>query len=118
VDDGTVARRETAAAWDLRAAWATRRPVVLTLDAAVAALARVAGYVERVSPTGARCDVDDLDVGAITVPCRVVLAVRRPHFHEPADARAATAPARPPRDSPSVPGQLSFDLVDDRHEKR
>jgi hypothetical protein len=110
MDEATVARRESAAAWDLRSAWAARRPVVLTLDAAVAVVARVAGYVERVSATGATCDVDDLAGGRIVVPLRVVLAVRRPHFHEPADRVAAAAPARPQRDDGPLSGQLAWDL--------
>jgi hypothetical protein len=110
VDDATVARREATAAWELRGAWASRRAVVLTLDATLAMLSRVAGYVERVSPTGAVAEIEDLDGDRISVPLRVVLAVRRPHFHEPGDREALAAPARPARDDGPLDGQLSWDL--------
>lgn len=116
-----LAARESAAAWDLRTAWALRHVVVLSLDPDVAAMPRLAGYVERVSPTGATAQLEPVEApealawetGLITVPCGAVLSVRRPHFHEPRDAAALAAPSRGRRETviDQFPGQLSFDEV-------
>lgn len=116
-----LAARESMAAWDLRAAWATRAVVVLSLDPDVAVMARLAGYVERVSPTGATADLEPIGApaesweagGLITVPCAAVLSVRKPHWHEPADAAALCAPRRERRLTvlDLYPDQLSFDEV-------
>jgi hypothetical protein len=108
----SVANRESAIAWQLRGAWASRRAVVITLDAERTIVARVEGYVEYVSPTGATAEVDDLDGDRITVPTSVVRSVRKPHFHEPHDARAAAAPPRTPRDLAPPGDQLAFDFPD------
>lgn len=111
-----VASREQAHAWDLRGAWAGRRPVVVRLDGERVEVDRLAGYVEHVSPSGAYAVVDDLDRGEVHFPCAVVLAVIRPHFHEPGAADLLAA--RPSR-GPALavpPGQLAFELGDRRPE--
>lgn len=93
-----LARRESAAAWELRAAWATGRVVSLRLEGADEE--RVAGVVTSVSATDAFVLMGD---ERIHVPLNRVLSVRRPHFSEPADERF---PEARPEMAPDVPGQL------------
>jgi hypothetical protein len=118
VDD--LVRRETAVARQLRDAWMGCWVIVLTLDPEIAQVEHVSGYVERVSPTNAVVDVEEIGgAGMITVPCCTVLTVRRPHFHEPLDAVALKAERRLARNlAPTVDGQMTFELpldnVDDR----
>lgn len=108
-----VAARESAAAWALRGAWGGRWPVVLRLDER-AVLPRVSGYVEHVAGSGAYVLIEELDGEQIHVPCAYVLAVRRPHFHEPGDRRALSAPDRGTRETvlDRFPGQLSLIPLD------
>jgi hypothetical protein len=69
----TLQRPEVATTWELRAAWAAGRRVVLTLtDRCVTE--RVEGIVEHVAVTGAFAIVDGWHV-----PLGDVLAVHRPH---------------------------------------
>lgn len=104
-----LAARESAAAWELRAAWAARREVVVALDPSLAALPRVQGYVESVSPTSAYAVIRDRD-GACHVPLTIVLSIREPHFTEATDLPAGEIPPPPARQE--VPdGQLTFDLT-------
>lgn len=105
-----LAVQESAAAWDLRAAWALRCAVVLALDPRIAAHARVAGWVDHVSPTDAFAVLELVDGEGMTVPCVAVLSVRAPHFHEPADAEIRMAPRRPRRTTvlDVYPGQLAL----------
>ncbi|HEX7088688.1 MAG TPA: hypothetical protein VF192_01050 [Longimicrobiales bacterium] len=106
-----VASREQAHAWDLRGAWAGRRAVVVRLDPDRAAIGRLAGYVEHVAPSGAFAVIADLDAGEVHFPCALVLSVRRPHFHEPADRRLReTPPPEGPRRDAPVSGQLCFEF--------
>lgn len=93
--------RESAAAWELRSAWATGRRVSLRLEGADEE--RVAGRVTSVSATDAFVLVED--GGEIHVPLSRVLSVRRPHFSEPRDARVLYPEDRPEM-APEVPGQL------------
>jgi hypothetical protein len=105
----SLARRESAVAWDLRGAWATRAVVILLLDPTWTTIPRVVGRVERVSPTDATTDIDQgAAQGRITVPCVAIAAVRRPHFHEPTDRDALAEPGMPPRDLTTLPGQTTF----------
>jgi hypothetical protein len=118
----SLARRESAVAWDLRGAWATRAVVILLLDPAWTTIPRVVGRVERVSPTDATTDIDQVAAqGRITVPCVAIAAVRRPHFHEPADRDALAEPAAAPRDLSTLPGQTTLPgtgstMSDNRHD--
>lgn len=107
---GVLAARESAAAWDLRGAWASRRVVVLALDPDRAVLPRIEGYVEHVAASNAFAEILELDGGEISVPCAVILSVRRPHFQEPADAGALLAPDLGRRETvlDRYPGQLSL----------
>jgi hypothetical protein len=102
-----LAARASLAAWDLRAAWATQRVVILILDDSIAQVRRVAGRVVHVSPTDARAVIDQLDGERIDVPCAVVLTVRRPHFHEPADMAAL----EPVLVESQLSGQLAFPQI-------
>lgn len=95
-----LASREQAHAWDLRSAWATQREVVVVLDEGCL-IPRVRGTVEHVAPTGAFVRIHD---GAATpwhVPCALILAVRKPHFHEPLDE-----PVQLALDVEPMPGQM------------
>lgn len=107
--NGDLAARESAAAWSLRGAWAGRWPVVLRLDER-AILPRVSGYVEHVAASNAFATIEELGGEQINVPCAVILAVRRPHFHEPEDRDALSAPQRGARETvlDRFPGQLSL----------
>lgn len=103
-----LAARESAAAWELRAAWAARREVVVALDHP-AAFPRIQGYVENVSPTAAYAVIRDLG-GACHVPLTLVLSIRSPHFSEATDRPAGELPPPPVRQE--VPdGQLALDLT-------
>jgi hypothetical protein len=103
-----LAARESAAAWELRAAWAAQREVVLALDHP-AAFPRIQGYVENVSASGAYAVIRDA-AGACHVPLTLVLSVRTPHFTEATDLPAGAIP--PPPVQQWVPdGQLSLDLT-------
>jgi hypothetical protein len=104
-------RAELALAWDLRAAWAGGWNVGLTLRGG----RRVRCRVERVAASGAFAVVWD-GRGELHVPIARVLAVARPHFHEP-----AWGPAVAPRSGGErraialpMPGQLAFDVDDGR----
>jgi hypothetical protein len=90
---GVVFQTGAAALWELRAAWATRREVVLVLSER-ADLPRVRGTVEHVAPTGTVVHVlDEGEEDPIVVPAYLIRAVRRPHFHEDGvEARPAPAP--------------------------
>lgn len=67
-------RDEHRLAYEMRAHWALRRPVVLTLsDRCV--VQRVEGTVEQVAVTGAFVVVDGWHV-----PLQDILSVRTPHF--------------------------------------
>lgn len=92
-------KRESAAAFELRGAWASRKVVSLLLDRDLADIPRIRGTVERVAATDAFCVVLEPDGFPTHVPLCAVLAVRSPHFHEPADE-----PARTDADAP-LPGQ-------------
>jgi hypothetical protein len=96
--------------WDLRAAWAGGWDVGLTLRGG----RRLRCRVERVAASGAFAIVWD-GRGELHVPVARVLAVARPHFHEPGWAGAV--PRRESRARPIVlapPGQLAFDVDDGR----
>jgi hypothetical protein len=114
-----LATRESAAAWELRTAWASRRVIVILLDPAVAAFTRLAGWVERVSPTDALAVLETLDGERVDVPCSAVLSLRRPHFTEPEDRPALAAPPREPRviDPPHA-DQMAFDFPIEQMELR
>lgn len=103
-----LATRESAAAWELRTAWALRRAVVLSLD--VVDLPRVAGWVETVAATDAFADVETPSGEVVRVQCGVVLSVRSPHFHEPADGEIRLAGSRERRRTvvDDFPGQLDL----------
>jgi hypothetical protein len=103
----TVAPDERALAWDLRGAWAARREVVIVLLDAT----QVRGYVEHVAPAGGFALVWDR-AGILHVPISRVLSVRSTHFHQ--DGQPVPPP--PPRVifTPAPPGQLAFDLNDQR----
>ena len=94
------APREAAAAWELRAAWASGREVLLSLPRA-----RVRGRVEHVASTGAFALVWD-GAGEVHVPCALVRSVRAAHFHEGGE------PVEPRRRGPALepppPGQLAL----------
>ena len=113
-----LAHRESGAAWELRGAWASRRVIVILLDPAVAALPRVAGWVEHVSPTDALAVVETLEGERIDVPCSAVLATRKPHFSEPEDRPALAAPSREPRRLEVDPNQLALFFPPEQMELR
>ena len=81
--------------WELRRCWATRREVSLALDRR-ASLPRVRGRVEHVAASGVYVLVADYEAkakgGPMNVPTALILSVRSPHFHEPADAEPAREP--------------------------
>lgn len=104
-----LAARESAAAWELRGAWAAQREVVVALDPDLAALPRVQGYVESVSATGAYAVIRDA-AGACHVPLTIVLSIREPHFTERTDLPAGQLPP-PPRRQEVPANQLAFDLT-------
>jgi hypothetical protein len=60
--------------WELRAKWATRQPVVLSLSERCKPR-RLEGLVNRVAPSGAFVVVDGWHV-----PTEDILAVHLPHF--------------------------------------
>lgn len=106
-----VTSNEQSHAWDLRAAWAGGRAVVVRLEARKGRLERVEGFVTYVAASGAYVLVLDPEVPAepIHVPCALIESVRRPHFHEPDDARILRLARDPrPRAIPVAAGQLSF----------
>lgn len=82
-----VQRPEVAIAWELRGAWASGRPVRLTLSERCV-LRTVIGRVERVAATGAFAVVDGWHV-----PLEDVMAVGKPTVQD-RDEYAAGAPAR------------------------
>lgn len=102
---------ERALAWDLRAAWAGGWDVGLTLRGG----RRFRCRVERVAATGAFAVVWD-GRGELHVPVARVLAVARPHFHEPAWGAAVTprSSERRPTIALPMPGQRAFDVDDGR----
>lgn len=98
---------ESAAAWELRAAWAARWEVVLVVGRA----RRHRGYVEHVAPSSAFALLWD-GRGLLHVPCSLVRAVRRPHFHETDWGQpVGPPPEREPLPLP-MPGQLALDVGD------
>lgn len=98
-------RDEQAYAWELRAAWALGRVLVLSLDERCV-IPRVRGTVCRVATTGAFVLMDDGRGDPVHVPCALIRAIRRPHFSEPNDAE----PHQLTLDD-ELPGQLSFEVV-------
>lgn len=100
---------ERALAWDLRAAWAGGWDVGLTLRGG----RRVRCRVERVAATGAFAVVWD-GRGELHVPVARLLAVARPHFHEPAWGSAVPRRSDPAPIVLASPGQLAFDVDDGR----
>jgi hypothetical protein len=93
---GDLAARESAVAWDLRAAWGTGARVSVRFEDGCV-VERIQGRVTHVSATGATATVDDGHAdGPMDFPCVLVLSVRKPHFHEPLDARPDAAPAIAP----------------------
>ena len=81
--------------WELRTAWATRKPVSLRLDRR-ANVERVRGRIDHVAASGFYVLVADEGMrkkgGPLHVPVALVLSVRSPHFTEPLDAE------RPPEE--------------------
>lgn len=94
-----LASPEQAYAWELRTAWALGREVILVLEGTL--LPRVRGFVARVATSGAFVMMDDGLGEPIHVPCRCILAIRSPHFHEGDAPRDRPRPARE-----TFPGQL------------
>lgn len=94
-----LAAREQSSAWELRAAWATGREVIVVFE-----LTRVRGIVTRVAPTGAAAWIDDGLGEPMHVPCAAILSIRRPHFHE--DGSTPRVAPRPQR--VELPGQLNL----------
>ncbi len=92
-----IASTERAAAWELRAAWARHREVVVVLDRQAG---RVRGFVEHVSATNAYALVWD-GHGTVHLPCALVRAVRVPHEHETAWGEPVAPP--PPRSIVALP---------------
>lgn len=99
-----LGRLESAAAWDLRGAWAVGSEIVVAWPGG-----RVRGYVEHVSPTDAFALVWD-GAHALHVPLGLGPSVRRPHFHEPLDH--VRRPLRRTAVPLPMPGQLAFALND------
>lgn len=93
---------EAAVAWELRTAWAKQRDVGLSLRGG----RRVRGYVVHVAPSGAFALVWD-GTGDLHVPTGVVLAVHRPHYHEPEWG----APVAPPMRGPAIPVPMAGQLA-------
>lgn len=107
-----------ATVWELRAAWASRREVILRFDDR-AAFPRVRGRVRHVAASGVFVQIDDGRVdavddrgrklGPVHVPTAIILSVRTPHFTEPLDA----APARR-EDEDALAGQTSiYDFIEE-----
>lgn len=85
----SLERPLAATVWELRTAWATRKPVSLALDRR-ARYARVRGRIDHVAASGFYVLVADEGMrkagGPLHVPVALVLSVRSPHFSEPLDA--------------------------------
>lgn len=107
---GVISNSEAAAAWSLRSAWALRRAVVVTLD--MDDPRRLDGWVAHVDASDAAADIETLNGRVVRVPCVVILSVRAPHFHEPADRALLEAPKRERRLTvlDRFPGQLMLPL--------
>lgn len=73
------ARDRQAILWELRAAWASRKVVVLSLSPRCV-VRRVEGTVDRVAATGAYVIADGWHI-----PEEDILAVHKPHFAQKAD---------------------------------
>ena len=103
-----AARAEGALTWDLRAAWAAGWNVGVLLKGG----RRVRGVVDRVASSGAFVVLWD-GRGPLHVPLARVVAVSRPHFHEP-----EWGPSVEPRQlvpALELPvGQMSFEVWDGR----
>jgi hypothetical protein len=92
-------------AWDLRGAWIAGRRVSVALDTSVCLVPRVAGTVTYVAPTGAYAEIrEERGEEPWRISCVDVLALRFPHFSEPADRPRAAR-----REAPEIaPGQTSL----------
>lgn len=109
--DAEVRLTESAAAWELRTAWALRREVIVVLSKP-AWLPRFRGLVEHVSATDSHAELIGADGGFLHVPLWVVAAVRRPHFHEDGPAAPRRRyPEERPRVTIQLPGQLSLPIL-------
>lgn len=104
-----LASRESSVAWELRGAWASREPVVLACEKP-ARWRTLAGWVEHVDASNAAVLFEAVNGEVVSVPCALVLSVRRPHFHEPEDEAILAAPRRVRRVTvlDRFPGQLSL----------
>lgn len=96
---GTLIRKDTALAWELRLRAYDGAEVVLSLDGAPS----VRGYVSSVAPSGAYVELETArEEEPLLVPVSQIANVRRPHFHED----GAAPRRRRVADPDPFPGQL------------
>lgn len=103
----TLQSTEGARAWELRAAWALGREVLLVLEEP-ARPERVRGYVVWVAPTGAVVRIDDGLGEPLHVPVARILTVARSDPGNGGGPRRARPAIILPR-----PGQMVLDGLDE-----